>query len=89
MPEDGLNLLVVKRRINRQRNSLEEGRFSLGITGYSEVMVEGFEDRSTISDARLSAGGEKLGDVFCPDDVTIIDMLAVRRANRDRYRAFS
>jgi len=82
MLEDGFNLLVMKRRIDRQRNGLDEGRFGLGVTGYSEVMVEGFEDRTTIGDARVSAGGEKLGDVFCPDDVTVIDMLAVRRANR-------
>ena len=51
--------------------------------------MEGFEDRSTISDTSLFAGGEKLGDVFCPDDVTVIDIIAVRRAGRHRQEAFA
>jgi hypothetical protein len=59
MLEDGFNLLVMKRRIDGQRNGLEEGRIGLWIPGHSEVMVEGFEDRATISDALLSAGGKK------------------------------
>lgn len=87
--KDGFDLCVAQRRIDGQRNGLEEGRFGLGIACHSEVMVEGFEDRSTISDTRLSAGGEKLGDVLCPDDVPVIDMLAVRRAGRHRQEAFA
>jgi hypothetical protein len=89
MLEDGFDLRVAQRRIDGQRNGLEEGRFGFGIACHSEVMMKRFEDRSTISDARLSAGGEKLGDVFCPDDVTVIDMLAVRRAGRHRQEAFA
>ena len=89
MPEDGFNLLVMERRIDGQRNGLEEGRFGFGIACHSEVMVKGFEDRPPISNTRLSAAGEKLGDMFCPDDVTEMDMVAVRRAGRHRQEAFA
>lgn len=49
--KDGFDLRVAQRRIDGQRNGLEEGRFGLRITGHSEVMMEGFEDRSAIGDS--------------------------------------
>lgn len=85
--KDGFNLCVAQRRVDRQRNGFEEGRFGLRITGHSEVMVERFEDRPAVRDTRLFAGGKKLGAPFCPYDITVIDMLAVSEMEPIRFFA--
>jgi len=84
MMKDGFHFPVAQGRIDRKGNGTEEGRIGLGVTGHSKVMMKGLEDRPAISDARVSTGAEKLRKTLRPDDVSVIDVLVVRRADRHR-----
>ena len=89
MTNNGLHIPVAQGGIEGKGRSRKESFLGLRISGQTEIVMERFEDRTAVSDACALTGGEQLLKPLGPDDVAVMDLLPILRADGKGYGAFS